>query len=161
MLNLSQISPKEAFVIRKMVLPDTIKDLIDLEDWKKLDDFFLGACASNGFIFQFMQEFVPELKSLEFIISIRDAKNDYEEDGIWHDDGSRVFAFSLGLNLNPESIEGGNLLIRAKGSMHETSIKPPHFGNCILFKTGIHGYEHKVKAVTKGRRIVIAGWCTV
>ena len=54
-------------------------------------------------IFEFLKQF-HDFNFIEFIISIRDSQNEWEEDGIWHDDGSRVFAFSLSL-LNQELLD--------------------------------------------------------
>jgi Rps23 Pro-64 3,4-dihydroxylase Tpa1-like proline 4-hydroxylase len=160
MLNESVISPLKTYVSQKLVLPDTVKDYILEENWPSLDEWFQEYSSPNGEFFQILKDYFPEIKIVEFIINIRDAANEYEEDGIWHDDGSRILAFSLGLNIKPKDIIGGDLLIRKKGEKSCQKITPPEFGKCYFFKTGTFGYEHKVCAVTKGRRIVIAGWCT-
>lgn len=161
MLNNQLISVHNAYTQGEVVLPDTIKELVIQEKWQELDDFFLKATRPSGFFFKQLKNYVPTLKNVEFIINIRDAANEYEEDGIWHDDGSRVFAFSLGLNLNPKHIKGGELYIRKKQSESYEVLNPPPFGTCYYFKTGIDGYEHKIKAVSAGKRIVIAGWCSL
>jgi Rps23 Pro-64 3,4-dihydroxylase Tpa1-like proline 4-hydroxylase len=92
------------------------------------------------------------------MLAIRDSQNEWEEDGIWHDDGSRQFAISLSLNEFPETIEGGKLGFRKKGEEKITLIPTPKFGEMIVFLSGIHGYEHRTHQVTKGRRIILVGW---
>jgi hypothetical protein len=140
-------------------LSDEIKKLIIDENWEELDLSFKKLTSSSGELYQYLRTF-HEFQAIEFIISIRDANNPWEEDGIWHDDGSRVFAFSLSLTLDPEEIDGGKLAIRKKGESFFSEIKTPEFGNIILFLTGLYGYEHKIHQVKEGRRIIIAGWCS-
>jgi hypothetical protein len=137
--------------------PEIIKTYIHAEDWKSLDEEFKKQTAPQGELFKYLNQFY-EFNEIEFIISIRDANNQWEEDGIWHDDGSRVFAFSLSLTEGP--IEGGKLGIRRKTQDQIFFIPTPKFNEIILFLTGIHGYEHKIHQVTSGRRIIIAGWCS-
>lgn len=140
-------------------LSEDIKHFVQTENWKALDDAFKELTRPDGRLFKFLQEF-HDFNSMEFIISIRDSQNDWEEDGIWHDDGSRVFAFSLSLTLEPEKIVGGRLGIRPKGQERFTEIPTPSFGGIILFLTGVYGFEHKIHQVLSGRRIIIAGWCS-
>lgn len=160
MTTLANIPNNSALVIKKVVLPDTIKQAVLDQNWNNLDEEFSKLITRDGQFSKELKYFFPELNEVEFIISLRDSKNDYEEDGIWHDDGSRILAFSLGLNIDTTSIEGGNLLVRKKGEENSIIIPPPKFGECIFFKTGVWGYEHKICAVTKGYRLIIAGWCT-
>ena len=103
-----------------------------------------------------------EFSEIEFIISIRSSLEYPDEDGIWHDDGSRLLAFSLSLTLDHEGVEGGRLEIRKRGSETSPSevITTPPFGTMIVFSTGQSGFEHKINRVTSGERIIIAGWCT-
>ena len=88
-----------------------------------------------------------------------------DEEGIWHDDGSRKMGFSLSLNLAPQRIEGGELLIRhrllhpVQNDEGSLAIGPLSFGELVLFKTGLEGVEHRTRAVNKGNRLVLAGWC--
>lgn len=140
-------------------LDSKLHKLIENKKWNEIDDCFKKLTQSNGKLFIFLSLF-KDFKSIEFIISIRDAKNDWEEDGIWHDDGSRKLAFSLSLNENPEEIEGGILKLRKKNSNQVYDIPPFGFGEIIVFSTGLEGFEHKINAVTKGTRIIIAGWCS-
>lgn len=106
-------------------------------------------------IFQSLSKFIV-INNTEHIISIRQEGQD--EDGIWHDDGSRELAFTLSLTTNPDQIEGGNLLLRKKGEVNFHRIKTPTFGTVTIMKTGQDGYEHCVEKVTKGKRIICAGW---
>lgn len=138
-------------------MAENIKRLLLEKDWKKLDQYFLEISKPNGQLRNFLNEFL-DYETLEHIISIRSAPGD--EDGIWHDDGSRFLGFSLSLNLNPELIEGGNLYFRKKESIESEIFSPRPYGTMILFLSGLSGYEHMVSAVTKGERIVVAGWCS-
>jgi hypothetical protein len=103
---------------------------------------------------------------IEFIISIRPSirspLQEIDEDGIWHDDGSRVLAFSLSLTLDHAGLEGGRLEIRKRSASPGESafIATPPFGTMIIFATGHLGFEHKINRVVRGERIIIAGWCT-
>lgn len=137
---------------------DIMTDLIT-ENWNSLDANFQLLSKRDAPVFKLLSQ-LRSFSEIENIISIRDAKNEWEEDGIWHDDGSRVLAFSLGLNLKTSLIKGGELLLRKKKSTKITSIKPIQYGDIIIFKTGVDLFEHKVCAVTKGQRIIIAGWCS-
>lgn len=147
------------FHLSRFPMGDEIRSLVENEDWKGLDDAFKELTAENGRLFKFLQEF-HDFSSIEFIISIRDSKNEWEEDGIWHDDGSRVFAFSLSLTLDSDHVKGGRLGVRLKGETNFLEIPTPSFGGIILFLTGIYGYEHCIHQVKEGKRIIIAGWCS-
>lgn len=138
-------------------LSDEIRTLVTDEKWNELDAEFQKLTAKEGRLFKFLSQF-HDFASIEFIISIRDSSNEWEEDGIWHDDGSRVFAFSLSLTLG--EIKGGRLGVRHKGEDRFIQIPTPSFGGIILFLTGIYGFEHKIHQVLEGRRIIIAGWCS-
>lgn len=143
----------------QVVLCDTLKKAINESNWEYIDNYFQKETSPQGIIYKYLQN-CTNFNSIEFIISLRDAENDWEEDGIWHDDGSRVLAFSLGLNKDVSSISGGHLHLRKKGSIEETIIPPFSFGEIIVFQTGINGYEHKIHQVIKGKRLIIAGWCS-
>lgn len=147
----------QGFHLATFSVPEKVRDFIHSENWQALDDEFKKLTCPDGKLFLFLNQF-HEFDKIEFIISIRDSLNDWEEDGIWHDDGSRVFAFSLSLTDQP--IEGGNLGIRKKEDQNFLLIPTPAFGEIILFLTGLYGYEHKIHQVTNGRRIIIAGWCS-
>jgi hypothetical protein len=138
-------------------LGDEIKTYVQNENWTELDKVLKKLTAQDGQLFRFLSQY-HDFQEIEFIISIRDSQNDWEEDGIWHDDGSRVFAFSL--SLSEEKIEGGRLGIRRIGEENFIQLPTPSFGGIIMFLTGIYGFEHKIHQVKKGRRIIIAGWCS-
>ncbi len=150
---------QNGFHLSYFPLGEVIRQMVRDENWEALDREIKKLTAPGGSLFNFLQEF-HSFNEIEFIISIRDAENDWEEDGIWHDDGSRVFAFSLSLTLKPEGIEGGRLGIRVKNSENLLEIPTPGFGTIILFLTGLYNIEHKIHEVKKGRRIIIAGWCS-
>ncbi len=145
------------FNLTHFTLSDDIQECVKTSDWAALDKKILQLVQKNGALYSFLRNY-HDFESIEFIISIRDSENEWEEDGIWHDDGSRVFAFSLSLTL--EKIDGGELGVRPKGAEHFTKVQTPSFGGIILFLTGVYGYEHKIHKVKKGRRIIIAGWCS-
>lgn len=149
----------EGYHLETFRLPEVIESLVTEEKWTELDFEFKKLTQKDGTLFQFLSTF-HEFNEIEFIISIRDSKSGWEEDGIWHDDGSRVFAFSLSLNLTPLSIMGGHLGIRKKGDSKTQYIPTPGYGEIILFLTGKYEFEHKIHQVTEGRRIIIAGWCS-
>jgi hypothetical protein len=140
-------------------LSDTIKYAVTTLDWDLIDKEFQALTNKTGSLFKYLNQFC-DFNSIEFIISIRDSGNEWEEDGIWHDDGSRVMAFSLSLMFDPKPIEGGVLEIRRRGKLESIKIPPFEFGEIVVFLTGTSGYEHKINAVTKGVRIIIAGWCS-
>ncbi len=138
-------------------LSDEIKHLVETENWTELDNEFKKLTAKDGRLYQFLNAY-HDFENIEFIISIRDASNEWEEDGIWHDDGSRVFACSLSLTLG--EVKGGRLGLRRRGEEAFVQIPTPSFGGIILFLTGIYGFEHKIHQVMEGKRIIIAGWCS-
>ncbi len=147
------------FQLHEFPISGEVKTWIQNNHWENLDNYFRLLTTREGELFRFLQNFAP-FENIEFIISMRDAQNEWEEDGIWHDDGSRVLAFSLSLTENPADIQGGVLGLRKKGEETFQEIPTPQFGKMIVFLTGVHGYEHKIHQVLKGRRIIIAGWCS-
>lgn len=147
------------FHITYFPLSEEIRDSIRNENWDQVDATFRALTKPGGRLFDFLKTF-HDFQEIEFIISIRDSGNDWEEDGIWHDDGSRVFAFSLSLTENSKEVEGGRLGVKRKNEEGFSTIPTPEFGGIILFLTGMYGFEHKIHQVTKGRRIIIAGWCS-
>jgi hypothetical protein len=133
-----------------------VKNEVFTQKWIELDQRVQKWNQRNGVLFNFLSQF-SKFSTMEHIIAIRQAPDD--EDGIWHDDGSRVLAYSLSFNLNPQEITGGELLFKKKECEQVEKIFPLPFGQMIVFLTGTSGYEHKVCAVTKGERIISAGWC--
>ncbi|MBT4791377.1 MAG: 2OG-Fe(II) oxygenase [Halobacteriovoraceae bacterium] len=146
------------FSIQQIELPDELKQAVTNNDFNLIDQIISKLVTPKGELFVFMSQFCP-VKSIEHIISLRDANNEWEEDGIWHDDGSRVMAFSLSLTVDPQQVEGGILEIRKKGDKESLKISTPTYGDIIVFQTGQSGYEHKINQVFKGKRLIIAGWC--
>lgn len=138
-------------------LSPEVKKMIEQEDWLSIDRYFLRSELPGGELYNFLSEFL-DFKILEHIIAIRSSPED--EDGIWHDDGSRILGFSLSLTLNSKDLAGGHLRFRKKGESDYQSITTRPLGEIIIFKTGIYGFEHMVSAVTEGKRVVLAGWCS-
>lgn len=147
------------FHLTHFAVPEAWRALVQTENWGKLDQEVRAQTSQDGALYKFLQTY-HDFGAIEFIISVRDAQNDWEEDGIWHDDGSRVFAFSLSLTLESTDVQGGRLGVRLKGEENFPQIPTPSFGGIILFLTGMYGFEHKIHQVKKGRRVIIAGWCS-
>lgn len=137
-------------------LPPEIIEYAQNENWLAIDQYFLEAERPGGALFEFMKTFLT-FTSIEHIISIRTTP---DEDGIWHDDGSRILGFTLSLTENPDKIIGGHLRFRKKGDIDFASLPTRPLGEMLIFKTGIYGFEHMVSAVTEGKRVLIAGWCS-
>lgn len=148
---------EQGFCILQIELPKELRSNVLAENYEAIDHCFHRLLDRSGQLYELLYQFSPyDFSHIEHIISLRDAKNSWEEDGIWHDDGSRVLAFSL--SLNHGHCEGGTLEFRRKGNTFSHKIKTPPYGHMIIFKTGIDGYEHKINRVTKGKRLIIAGW---
>lgn len=151
----------QGYLITPIELPPVIRDKVTERNWVELDRAIGLETRPEGVIFKHLQNYA-EFSQIEFIISIRSSLEAPDEDGIWHDDGSRVLAFSLSLTLNPEAIEGGRLEIRKRGADISTPevVSTPPYGTMIVFATGHQGFEHKINRVIRGERMIIAGWCT-
>lgn len=150
---------REGYELITVILPATVKDCVRLKDWVKLDHLFQIILAPGSPLWNELQKF-HDFSLIETMISIRDANNDWEEDGIWHDDGSRVFAFSLSLTEDLLTLQGGRLEIKNIETERCVSVPTPPFGTAILFLTGVHGYLHRIRKVEAGTRIVLVGWCS-
>lgn len=155
---LSQELRENGSVKTSFPLADKIQEFVFAEAWKKIDDEFFKLTRTDGAIFKFLSQY-HEFQNIEYTIAIRDSDNPDEEDGIWHDDGSRVIAASLSLTINHQ-IEGGVLEIKNKGNGRITAYECPSFGEMIIFLTGEYGYLHKINKVTKGKRIIVVLWCS-
>lgn len=165
---MQQLSPEAwnglrsvGFALVAIRLPSSIREMTARRNWPELDQAIQLETLSGGVIFEELRKYM-RFSEIEFIISIRSSLQEPDEDGIWHDDGSRVLAFSLSLTLDPQWIEGGKLEFRKMGVPSEAinSVPTPPFGTLIVFSTGHHGFEHRINRVTRGERIVAAGWCT-
>jgi hypothetical protein len=148
---------EHGFVLSDFPLESRVLEFIQNKNWYELDQYFLEISKTDGLLRNFLAEYL-EFETLEHIIAIRNAPED--EDGIWHDDGSRFLGFSLSLNLNCESIVGGELRFKKKVDNGGQIFSAQPYGKIILFLSGLYGFEHMVSAVTSGERIVIAGWCS-
>lgn len=146
------------FLEKDVLLSAGLRGLVQKEAWQELDQALAPLAQEGGIIFETLKEIINQ-KRIEYIVSVRDARSPYEEDGIWHDDGSRPLAFSLGLTLEPSKVQGGVLQLRKKGEESGTNFGPLPFGRLCIFKTGVDGFEHRVLKVEKGLRVVMAGWC--
>lgn len=151
---------KFGYAKTQLELPSRLSEFVAAKNYQEIDQFFTDALKPQGFLSETLKNY-GVFQVTEHILSLRkgDDPLDPDEEGIWHDDGSRLFAFSLGLNFNTTSIEGGDLIFRLKGQNDILFRQPPlAYGELFVFLTGIWGYEHKVEAVTKGERLHCAGW---
>lgn len=147
---------RNGYTVVRVPLPESIKASLEAEDWNKLDFELSRLVKVSGILFEILSRF-ENFSEIEHMLAIREPPDD---EGIWHDDGSRVLAFSLSLNLRPQAIEGGALHFRKRGSEEFKKITPLPYGEMLVFQTGHNGYEHRVEAIGSGRRIICAGWCT-
>lgn len=151
----------QGFVLVPIDLPPSIREKVAERNWPELDQAIQKETLYGGVIYEELRKHI-DFKEIEFIISIRSSLKDPDDDGIWHDDGSRILAFSLSLTLDHLAIEGGKLEFRKKLSPSEvlSSVPTPPIGTMIIFSTGLQGFEHKINRVIQGERIIAAGWCT-
>jgi hypothetical protein len=136
--------------------PKEMSEAIATENWNEVDSLLFKYLESGGLLYNELIKFHP-FDHTEHIIAIR--KSTTDEDGIWHDDGSRHIAFTWSFNDDPH-LTGGELLFRKKKSNETKTIEPPPKETLVIFLTGHYHYEHKVNKVTNGTRKTIAGWCT-
>lgn len=146
------------FELHDFPIPEFVRAWVKERKWEDVDQYFKKTTAPDGDLFHYLQRFHP-FSQIETMLSIRDSRNEWEEDGIWHDDGSRVLAFSLSLTISPDEIMGGRLGIRKVGTVKAEMVSTPRFGAAIVFLTGVHGYEHCIFKVEKGERVILVGWC--
>jgi hypothetical protein len=151
----------QGYCLVNVHLPPLIRQQVLTRKWEDLDRAIRGETLEGGIIFDELQKY-EKFSEIEFIISIRSSREQKDEDGIWHDDGSRLLAFSLSLTLDHLTLEGGKLEIRKRSAHPGNSelIPTPPFGTLIVFATGYQGFEHKINYVANGERVIIAGWCT-
>ena len=147
---------EQGFVKFTLPFPHDFSHAVNSCNWEVVDKLLFEYLSPNQLLHNILSEYQP-FNFTEHIIAIREAATD--EEGIWHDDGSREIAFTWSLNDDQE-LEGGELLFRRKGSFPEV-ITPPPRETLIIFLTGKFGFEHKVNQVTKGTRRTIAGWCSI
>jgi hypothetical protein len=143
-------------VFISLELPAEIDEYLADKNYYDLDRWAQKAIAPEGLIHSALKNLL-DFKFIESIIAIRSGGED--EEGIWHDDGSRILGFSLSLTQDHLLVQGGHLEFRQKGQTEFQSIPTQKKGTLICFKTGVYGYEHRVSKVDTGVRIVIAGWC--
>jgi Rps23 Pro-64 3,4-dihydroxylase Tpa1-like proline 4-hydroxylase len=136
-------------------LPKAIEQNVKEQDYDQLDAEVAKLLDGNGLLGQKLSELL-NIEKTEFILTLRQPPDD--EDGIWHDDGSRELAFSLGLNLEVQQIIGGELELRQKKGDLSYQFSPLAWGEVLVFLTGIHGWEHRVLRVLQNRRLHAAGW---
>ncbi len=137
-------------------LPAHWQDLVRTESYFQLDHEARQLLQKDQLLGRELNNWQP-FDQNEFILAKRSAPED--DEGIWHDDGSRRFAFSMGLNLDPSSIQGGDLLLRKRNSDKLYVFPALKWGEMIIFPTGVDHYEHRVTKVTQGTRLILAGWC--
>lgn len=150
---------EKGYVLIPFNLDEKVFQWVVTENWLSVDRYFVEVTSPGGFIYELLKPF-HFFTSIETMISIRDSTDEDQEDGIWHDDGSRVLAFSLSLTIDGKSIDGGTLEIRRKNDDFFDSIPTPDYGTAIVFLTGVHGFEHRTRKVLKSKRVILVGWCS-
>lgn len=158
---LSDLLATNGYFTAPIALPPIIREKVLERDWPGLDRLIREETIPGGVIFDELSRFA-RFTEIEFIISIRSSIEFPDDDGIWHDDGSRLLAFSLSVTPDHLAVEGGHLEIRPRAAPESglEGLPTPCFGTLIVFATGQQGFEHKINRVTAGERIIIAGWCT-
>lgn len=148
----------EGYLLTEIALPPITRSLVIAQQWENLEKL-MGALLLPGAGLRKGLERHKSFTSVEHMLALRDGANSEEEDGIWHDDSSRVLAFSLALNFFGLP-EGGQLEIRRRGEESGVALGPFEPGRLIIFNTGLDGFEHRTRKVTAGLRLVCAGWCS-
>lgn len=151
------MSWSDGYLLRSFPLAPELKDWALCRDWERLDRHLAQLVGPHGELFRELAQHA-EFRTIEHMLALRDGSAPEEEDGIWHDDGSRVLAFSLSLNYFGLPV-GGEFEIRAKGQP-TSSLGPYAPGTLIIFRTGVDGFEHRTRRVIEGKRLVCAGWCS-
>lgn len=148
---------KLGLVSRHFTFSKEIEEAVYQEDWNYLDKKFKQHLEGPSKIRTYLAE-MAQFTSIEHLLALRKPP---DEDGIWHDDGSRTMGFSISLNLNPKLIKGGRFQLRMKGKTETLRyIIPGEFGLVTCFLTGKYGLEHRVEAVSEGKRLMLVGWCS-
>lgn len=148
-------------------LPLSWRNLIDQKDWETLYKDCLGALKDGQWLANLVKEhskslFETEEFEWEIMLALREGPQDPEDEGIWHDDGSRDFALSISLNPSPTSYQGGSVLVRPKDNIQEIKeLGPLPWGHYWLFATGRYGWDHRTTIVTHGNRLVLVLWITL
>ena len=150
---------EQGYFLKEISLPPTVREAVIRRDWNQLDALIQTQIVPGGIIFNSLREY-ESFERMESIIAIRSSLEYPDEDGIWHDDGSRVLAFSLSLTVDQSTLSGGILEVKKIASETSPALIPtPAFGTMIVFATGVKGFEHRITRVLQGERIIIAGWC--
>ncbi len=154
----------EGFLSLPLQLPDSWQNYVGAEDYDSLYREAEDAIRVEGFINKALKPLLKEIfiesePEWELMLAKRLGPQDEDEEGIWHDDGSRRLAISLSLNKNPQSISGGELLLRQKDNPQKIkTLETQGWGTLLVFATGQWGWEHKVTRVTTGNRLVLVAW---
>ena len=136
-------------------LPEELKQLAFKENWQELEKYFASHIQNKTGFYQKISSLL-KIENIEYMLALRLPP---DEDGIWHDDGSRELGFSISLCLGPEEISGGEFCFKSKTEKETRLFKPGEFGTLTCFRTGKYGFEHKVSQVLSGRRLMFVGWC--
>ena len=150
---------KQGFVCDRFPLSEQLRRLVEAENWIEVDRAMGRLLQSDGALFRQLERY-HTFTDIEHILAIRDAADPDEEDGIWHDDGSRSLAMTLSLTCDAHWIEGGRLGIRRKGEGGGVLLPTLELGDMDVYLTGRYGYEHRIHRVRGGRRVVVAAWCS-
>jgi hypothetical protein len=156
---------ENGYLKMRFSLPSSWREFVKNEDYERLYQEAQKEMLPNGVLgeklFEIYQECRIEKAHWELMLAKRVGPQDPEEDGIWHDDGSRNLAFSLSLNEHPDEISGGELYLRPKDRpLKVTQLSTLPWGEGYLFATGKLNWEHRISLVSSGNRLVLVAWVT-
>lgn len=152
---------------KNLELPLSWRNYVLTKDWDALYKACLDALKDGQFLFNTLksltsENFQTELFDYEIMLAQRVGPQDEEEEGIWHDDGSRDFALSISLNPEPENIKGGEVFVRQKSAPDVIKcLENLPWGHFWAFPTGKYGWDHRTSRVTYGNRLVLVIWVTL
>lgn len=165
MMNFTRIT--EGPFKKSLELPLSWRNYVSKQDWDSLYEACLsalkdGQCLSNVLKSLTLESFQTETFDYEIMLALRTGPQDEEEEGIWHDDGSRDFALSISLNPEPHTIDGGEVYVRQKQAPEVvSSLENLPWGHFWVFPTGKYGWDHRTSRVNSGNRLVLVIWVTL
>ncbi len=164
----NQILTKDGLIPFSFNLPESWKELVQNRLFEELYQKIETSLQRDKDLWSQIDQkmaliYSPKQKwEYEWMLALREGPQEEDQEGIWHDDSSRDLALSLSLNLDPQSIEGGELRLRHRSNREiVTSVKARPWGQAHIFATGKWDWEHKTSRVTLGNRLVLVVWLSL